>query len=102
MQVIRIRNKRPVISVPKRSRSEEYSVWAITAVALFGPVVLLCLAFGQLWPLFLIAGSDVVGATLGVRGYKHADHEVVCRLNIGETTPVKKEDEDVVDLKKAA
>jgi len=101
MQVIRFRNKRPVISLPKRSRSEEFSVVAITAVALFGPVVLLCVAFGQLWPLFLIAGSDVVGATLGVRSYK-ANHQVVRQLNIGQATRVENEDEDVVDLKKAA
>jgi hypothetical protein len=102
MQVMRFRNKRPVISTPKRSRTEEFSVVAITAAAIFGPVVLLCLVSGQLWPLFLMAGSDVVGATLGVRSFNKTDRQVVLQLNIAQPKPEVAEDEDVFDLKKAA
>ena len=79
----------------------EVGFLAITALTVFGPTVLLCMAMGQVWPLFLIAGTDVVGAGLGVAVYKTVNQPVLSCVQ-HETTAQPSESTDVINLKKAA
>ena len=79
----------------------EVGFMAITGLAVFGPTVLLCMAIGQMWPLFLIAGTNAVGASLGAAAYKTVDQPVLSCVQY-ETTAQPSESTDVINLRKAA
>lgn len=42
----------------------------VAAVALLAPTLLFCVVVGHLWPLYLVAGSEVIGATIGIVNFK--------------------------------
>ena len=79
----------------------EIGVVAITVLVMFGPTVLLCMAMGQVWPLFLIAGTDAVGASLGAAAYKRVNPPVLSCVP-GATVAQPSERTDIINLKKAA
>jgi hypothetical protein len=56
---------------------KEFAFVVITAFVLFGPTVLLCVVLGQVWPLLMIIGSDVLGAGLGVAKFNRPPSAVV-------------------------
>lgn len=101
MKLIRFRNNQPISTPEKRRGSEEVRFFAITLVSLFGPVLLLSIVMGQVWPLFMVAGSDLLGATLGVRSFNQTSRDTVRQLHLLET-PDEVNNEETVELKKAA
>ena len=66
-------NNKPIV----KKRPVDVAFVAITAFVLFGPTVLLCLVLGQAWPLLMMVGSDVLGATLGVAKFNRPPRAVV-------------------------
>jgi hypothetical protein len=79
----------------------EVGFMAITALTVFGPTVLLCMAMGQVWPLFLIAGTNVIGAGLGVAAHDRVNEPVLSCVP-GATAAQATEQTDIINLKKAA
>ena len=73
----------------------------ITALALFGPTVLLCVALSQVWPLLLVVGSDVIGATFGIARFNKPALVVVSCIpqRALSNTPVSN---NITELRKAA
>lgn len=79
----------------------EIGFMVITVLAVFGPTALLCMAMGHVWPLFLIAGTDAVGASLGAATYNRVNQPVLSCVS-GVTVARQAERTDVINLKKAA
>ena len=79
----------------------EVGSMAITVLAVFGPTALLCMAMGQVWPLFLIAGTDVLGASLGAAAYNRVNQPVLSCVP-GATAARPSERTEIINLKKAA
>lgn len=79
----------------------EVGFMAITVLAMFGPTALLCMAMGQVWPLFLIAGTNALGASLGAAAYSRVNQPVLSCVS-GATAARPSERTDIINLKKAA
>ena len=80
---------------------KEFVFVVITALVLFGPTTLLCLMLGQVWPLLMMVGSDVLGAGLGVAKFNRPPRAVVscippCASSSAAVSPT------VIQEKKAA
>jgi hypothetical protein len=84
-----------------REQPIELGFIAVTVFALLGPTLLLCLVLGQVWPFFLIAGSDALGASLGVAKFRRPGQGIPACVPVTHVSSVSRQT-DLTELKKAA
>jgi hypothetical protein len=73
-----IARRRPETNKAQNTKHpKEFAFVVITAFVLFGPTALLCLVLGQVWPLLMIIGSDVLGAGLGMAKFNRPPSAIV-------------------------
>jgi hypothetical protein len=80
--------------------AEEVGLLTIASIILIAPCVALCLVMGQIWPLYLVSGSQTIGAIIGAINYG-SDNESIDSC-VPRVEPKYPKDDDSSDWKKAA
>lgn len=81
---------------------KEFAFVVITALVLFGPTALLCLVLGQVWPLLMIIGSDVLGAGFGMAKFNRPPRAIVSCIPSGASSSSTTVSQSIIQEKKAA
>lgn len=73
----------------------------VAELALLGPTLLLCIVMTQVWPLYMMAGSQILGAMLGIVKFTNPTDGLTSCVPSSER-PRERSKPSVIDWKKAA